>query len=94
MLITNLLLQVKDLLSFECDIMYECRVCRSIFRSLANFLLHKRKYCTDKFLVSHQLNNLFEVSFILHSDMVSICLNLDNVSNNIVEVLDCLITHL
>lgn len=31
--------------------MYECRICRTIFRSLANFILHKRNYCRSKFKV-------------------------------------------
>lgn len=29
--------------------MYECRTCRTIFRSLANFILHKRSYCLERF---------------------------------------------
>lgn len=28
--------------------MYECRVCRSIFRSISNFILHKRLFCEEK----------------------------------------------
>ncbi|XP_076252461.1 uncharacterized protein LOC143191361 isoform X2 [Rhynchophorus ferrugineus] len=42
-------IEVKNFLLFECDIMYECRTCRSIFRSLANFILHKRNYCREGF---------------------------------------------
>ncbi|KAK9884422.1 hypothetical protein WA026_007269 [Henosepilachna vigintioctopunctata] len=41
--------EVKHYLTFECDLMYECRLCRTIFRSLANFILHKRKYCREKY---------------------------------------------
>lgn len=41
--------QLKGLLSTECDVMYECKVCRNIFRSLANFISHKRVYCKEKF---------------------------------------------
>ncbi|CAG9859186.1 unnamed protein product [Phyllotreta striolata] len=41
--------EVKSYINYECDIMYECRICRSIFRSLANFILHKRNYCKEKF---------------------------------------------
>lgn len=29
----------------ECDLIYECKVCRSLHRSLANFIAHKRVYC-------------------------------------------------
>lgn len=39
---------MKNYISQECDILYECRFCRTIFRSLANFILHKRRYCRDK----------------------------------------------
>lgn len=42
--------QVKNYLINECDIIYECRMCRSLFRSLANFILHKRSYCHEKFV--------------------------------------------
>lgn len=41
--------EVLHLLSFECDVIYECRVCRNLFRSLANFISHKRVYCTQRF---------------------------------------------
>ncbi|XP_056638296.1 uncharacterized protein LOC130446220 [Diorhabda sublineata] len=41
--------EVKDYITYECDIMYECRLCRSIFRSIANFILHKRNYCHMKY---------------------------------------------
>lgn len=43
--------EVKDYITYECDIMYECRLCRSIFRSIANFILHKRNYCHMKYKV-------------------------------------------
>ncbi|KAK4883506.1 hypothetical protein RN001_006825 [Aquatica leii] len=39
--------EVQNYVTYECDIMYECRICRTIFRSLANFVLHKRKYCRE-----------------------------------------------
>uniref|UniRef100_A0A1Y1MYT8 C2H2-type domain-containing protein n=1 Tax=Photinus pyralis TaxID=7054 RepID=A0A1Y1MYT8_PHOPY len=41
--------EVQAYITYECDIMYECRICRTIFRSLANFILHKRKYCQDSY---------------------------------------------
>ncbi|XP_075971721.1 uncharacterized protein LOC142973660 [Anticarsia gemmatalis] len=44
--------ELKDLLSNECDLLYECKVCRNIFRSLANFISHKRVYCKEKFKTS------------------------------------------
>ncbi|KAI5646389.1 hypothetical protein NE865_01322 [Phthorimaea operculella] len=52
--------ELKDLLANECDLMYECKVCRNIFRSLANFISHKRVYCKEKFSTtvhSHFVNN-------------------------------------
>ncbi|EEZ97246.1 hypothetical protein TcasGA2_TC011044 [Tribolium castaneum] len=41
--------EVREYITYECDVLYECRTCRSIFRSLANFILHKREYCREKF---------------------------------------------
>ncbi|CAH0558852.1 unnamed protein product [Brassicogethes aeneus] len=49
LLLNNATLEVKNYISYECDIMYECKVCKSIFRSLANFILHKRKFCSDQY---------------------------------------------
>ncbi|XP_018332086.1 myb-like protein X [Agrilus planipennis] len=43
--------EVKNYITYECNILYECKVCRSIFRSLANFILHKRKYCQEKYSI-------------------------------------------
>lgn len=59
--------QLKDLLSNECDLLYECKVCRNIFRSLANFISHKRVYCKEKFsssLHSHFIKATSTVSTI------------------------------
>lgn len=41
--------EIRKLLTSECDVMYECRVCRNIFRSLTNFISHKRVYCRKLF---------------------------------------------
>ncbi|XP_058443130.1 uncharacterized protein LOC131425333 [Malaya genurostris] len=41
--------EIRKLLTSECDVLYECRVCRNIFRSLTNFLSHKRVYCRKLF---------------------------------------------
>lgn len=32
-------------MSNECDVIYECKCCRNMFRSLTNFISHKRVYC-------------------------------------------------
>ena len=39
--------EIKDIILNECNIIYECRSCRSLFRSLSNLLSHKRQYCKD-----------------------------------------------
>ncbi|XP_012528875.1 zinc finger protein 800 [Monomorium pharaonis] len=41
--------EVKAILSYECSIIYECCVCRSLFRSIVNLISHKREYCKEKF---------------------------------------------
>ncbi|XP_026274501.1 uncharacterized protein LOC113203819 [Frankliniella occidentalis] len=50
--------ELHHLLSYECDVVYECKVCRNLFRSLANFISHKRVYCTQ--LHGNSQNNLFK----------------------------------
>ncbi len=42
--------EVQQLLTYECDIIYECKVCRSMFRGLVNLLAHKRAYCTTSYV--------------------------------------------
>lgn len=55
--------EVRDYLSNECDIIYECRICRSLFRSLANFILHKRVYCQDTYESTFNRDRRFQVIF-------------------------------
>lgn len=49
-------LQIRKLLANECDIIYECRACRNIFRSLVNFISHKRIYCKANFNATHDFH--------------------------------------
>ncbi|XP_033322319.2 zinc finger protein 800 isoform X1 [Megalopta genalis] len=44
--------EIKSILAYECDLVYECRICRSLFRSLVNLISHKRIYCKEKFDVT------------------------------------------
>ncbi|KAK7790875.1 hypothetical protein R5R35_010743 [Gryllus longicercus] len=49
--------ELKSILARECDIIYECRVCRNLFRSLANMMAHKRIYCKTTYsYTKHTLN--------------------------------------
>lgn len=51
-------------MSRECDLIYECKVCRNIFRSLTNFISHKRVYCRSSFNATdhfHFRDNGFQV---------------------------------
>ncbi|XP_066980966.1 uncharacterized protein [Macrobrachium rosenbergii] len=41
--------EVRNVVLNECDVILECKVCRSLFRSVVNFLAHKRIYCQDEF---------------------------------------------
>ncbi|KAI4459658.1 hypothetical protein MML48_6g00007238 [Holotrichia oblita] len=48
-------------IAYECELMFECRICRTVFRSLANFILHKRNYCLEVYSpVNRQTKNDFE----------------------------------
>lgn len=49
--------EVKQLLNHECDLIYECKVCKNLFRSLVNFISHKRIYCCDMYSVLHTQND-------------------------------------
>ncbi|KAL6268408.1 hypothetical protein P5V15_001543 [Pogonomyrmex californicus] len=47
--------EVKSVLSYECNIIYECRTCCSLYRSIVNFISHKREYCKEKFDITRSL---------------------------------------
>ncbi|XP_067142524.1 zinc finger protein 800-like [Centruroides vittatus] len=37
--------EIKDIILNECNLIYECKICHNLFRSLANLISHKRVYC-------------------------------------------------
>jgi len=41
--------EVKNFLLNETNLMYECKVCFSVFRSIANFIAHKRTFCKGRY---------------------------------------------
>ncbi|XP_072757176.1 uncharacterized protein [Anoplolepis gracilipes] len=62
--------EVKSILSYECNIIYECRTCHSLFRSIVNLISHKRVYCKNKFNITLHRNVLHNHN--LHSSKESI----------------------
>ena len=40
--------EVKNTLTNEVNLIYECKVCFSLFRSIANLIAHKRQFCKLK----------------------------------------------
>ena len=47
-LLENGTTEVKGILTYEVNILYECKICHSIFRSLVNLISHKRRFCPEK----------------------------------------------
>ncbi|CAD5234446.1 unnamed protein product [Bursaphelenchus xylophilus] len=41
--------EVKLLLENECNVLYECRVCQKVFRTIISLVSHKRTVCKDAF---------------------------------------------
>ena len=39
--------EVRKIVLEECNIIYECKQCNNLFRSLANLVKHKRTFCTE-----------------------------------------------
>lgn len=37
--------EIRNLISNECSVIFECRECRNLFRSIVNFISHKRVIC-------------------------------------------------
>lgn len=40
--------EIRDYMIHECNLIYECKACLNMFRSLANFIAHKRTFCRTK----------------------------------------------
>ena len=57
--------QVRHALVHECNVLYECKVCRNLFRSVVNFLAHKRIFCTENYIENRTLYE--EVHCKIHS---------------------------
>ena len=56
---------------YECNVIYECKVCFNMFRSLANFVLHKRSYCEKRYCdVNHQSRHGDDDSYIDSEDVL------------------------
>ena len=47
--------EVKEYLLEEINLMYECKTCFSVFRSIANLVAHKRSFCTSKYASLHHV---------------------------------------
>ncbi|XP_039433129.1 uncharacterized protein LOC120415602 [Culex pipiens pallens] len=62
--------EIRKLLAGECDVLYECRVCRNLFRSLTNFISHKRVYCRKLFNVAQHFH--FQNDGFLDQDLSTI----------------------
>lgn len=62
--------EIRKLLTNECDVLYECRVCRNIFRSLTNFISHKRVYCRKLFNAAQHFH--FQNDGFLDQDIATI----------------------
>ena len=47
--------EVKEYLLEEINLMYECKTCFSVFRSIANLVAHKRTFCKSKYASLHHV---------------------------------------
>ncbi|VDD86595.1 unnamed protein product [Enterobius vermicularis] len=44
--------EIRNLISNECSVIFECRECRNLFRSIVNFISHKRVICRSLLEIS------------------------------------------
>ncbi|OQV14422.1 hypothetical protein BV898_11399 [Hypsibius exemplaris] len=49
--------ELRGLLEAECDLRFNCKVCGSILPSTRSFVIHKRQFCTTKY-IEHQRRNV------------------------------------
>jgi len=48
--------EIRDYLLNEVNVVYECKVCMNMFRSLANLVAHKRSFCLERY---EEVNHVF-----------------------------------
>ncbi|XP_070163187.1 zinc finger protein 800 isoform X2 [Polyergus mexicanus] len=65
--------EVKSILSYECNIIYECRTCHSLFRSIVNLISHKREYCRTKFDITLHRSILHNYNHSSKESIIQIC---------------------
>ena len=52
--------EVRNYLLNEINLIYECKVCHNMFRSLANLIAHKRSFCKQQYRqVKHVYEDLY-----------------------------------
>ena len=47
--------EVKEVLLEEINLMYECKTCFAVFRSVANLIAHKRTFCKGRYKDVHHI---------------------------------------
>ena len=47
--------EVKEYLLEEINLMYECKTCFAVFRSVANLIAHKRTFCKERYKDVHHI---------------------------------------
>ncbi|XP_050447123.1 zinc finger protein 800 [Cataglyphis hispanica] len=65
--------EVKSILSYECNIIYECRTCHSLFRSIVNLISHKREYCRKKFDITLHRSILHNYNHSSKESIIQMC---------------------
>ncbi|XP_014470450.1 PREDICTED: zinc finger protein 800 isoform X2 [Dinoponera quadriceps] len=87
-LLENSTEEVKSILSYECDIIYECRICRSLFRSIVNLISHKREYCREKFDITihgnmwGDFNTISAIGSVIHTYQTEQTMIKNNLTND------------
>ncbi|KAI1288118.1 putative zinc finger protein [Halotydeus destructor] len=56
--------ELRDLVLNECEVILECRKCRQLFRSVHNFLIHKRQFCLEHCCESMVLFDPTSISYV------------------------------
>lgn len=80
--------EIRDLLLNECSLIYECKVCMSLHRSLVNFLAHKRTYCKQ---------HLCETMMLFHAEDIekeTVIVQPEDPDSDISPAKDCLLSEI
>ncbi|XP_014089822.3 zinc finger protein 800 [Bactrocera oleae] len=82
--------EVQQLLLKECRLIYECKLCRNMFRNLTQFIGHKREFCRSAVHCDGDISEVDKYNGFASDVMVTkeICSNINSRCESVLQITD------